>query len=138
MWAASSPDAWATCAGLNGNGLQDEGEGGIPGVRIELIRNGAVVSETVSDQYGYYVFENLYPGEYTLRVTAPEEVRPTTLRTDMPLIVSVLQENGESVLVPVKSDGVNYAADLGFVLVNEKKYPAGYGEGATQDWTKIR
>ena len=123
---------------LNGNGLQDEGEGGIPGVRIELIRNGAVVSETVSDQYGYYVFENLYPGEYTLRVTAPEEVRPTTLRTDMPLIVSVLQENGESVLVPVKSDGVNYAADLGFVLVNEKKYPAGYGEGATQDWTKIR
>ena len=54
------------------------------------------------------------------------------------MIVSVLNENGVSVLVPVESDGVNYAADLGFVLVKEGKYPAGYGEGAQQDWTKLK
>ena len=54
------------------------------------------------------------------------------------MIVSVLQENGESILVPVESDGVNYAADLGFVLVKEGKFPAGYGEGVAQDWTKLQ
>lgn len=121
---------------LNGNGLQDYGEGGIPGVVIELVRNGETVSETISDQYGYYVFEGLYPGEYTLLVTAPAQVKPTVQRTDLPLIVSVLTESGESIIVPVKSDGVNYAADLGFVLVDENKFPAGYGEGQTQLWTK--
>lgn len=122
---------------LNGNGLQEMGEGGIPGVIITLMRNGSTVATTTSDQYGYYVFEKLYPGEYTLVVDAPAEVVPTQLRTDFPGIVSVLEESGVSVLVPVKSSGANYAADLGFVLVKEGKYPAGYGEGATQDWTKI-
>ena len=122
----------------NGDGWQNEGEGGIPGVQIDLMRNGEIVARTVSDQYGYYAFEKLYPGEYTLVVTAPEEVKPTQMRLDMPNIVSVLQENGESVPVAVKSGGANYAADLGFVLVKKGKYPAGYGEGTTQDWTKIK
>lgn len=122
---------------MNGNGLQDEGDNGIPGVKIDLVRNGEVVASTISDQYGYYAFEALYPGEYILRVSAPAEVVPTVMRTDMPQIVSVLTESGESVLVPVESAGVNYAADLGFVLVEKDKYPAGYGEGATQDWTKL-
>ena len=121
---------------VNGNGWQDKGDGGIPGVKIELMRNGQVVAETVSDQYGYYAFEGLYPGEYTLRATAPQQVKPTVLRDDIPQIVSVLTESGESITVQVKSGGVNYAADLGYVLVNENEYPAGYGEGATQNWSK--
>ena len=45
---------------------------------------------------------------------------------------------GETGLLPVVSGGANYAADLGFVLINEKELPAGYGEGAAQDWTKLR
>lgn len=119
---------------LNGNGLQDGDEGGIPGVTIELMRNGTVAATAVSDQYGYYVIKDLYPGEYTLRVTAPAQVKPTVMRTDLPMIVSVLGENGESGLVPVESDGANYDADLGFVLVEKDRYPEGYGEGATQNW----
>ncbi|MBQ2954748.1 MAG: carboxypeptidase regulatory-like domain-containing protein [Clostridia bacterium] len=122
---------------LNGNGLQDDGEGGLPGVEITLLLEGEAVATTVSDQYGYYVFSKLYPGEYTLRVNAPAEVKPTVARTDLPQIVSVLTESGDSIVLPVVSDGVNYAADLGFVLVREGAYPAGYGEGATQDWTKL-
>ncbi len=121
----------------NGNGLQDEGDGGIPGVEIVLMRDGEVIASTVSDQYGFYVFEQLYPGEYTLVVTAPTEVKPTVMRTDMPMIVSVLQENGESIVLPVVSNGAKYDADLGFVLVEKDVYPAGYGDGATQDWTKL-
>jgi len=38
--------------------------------------------------------------------------------------------------VNVTSDKANRNADLGFVLVKEDMYPAGYGEGASQNWTK--
>lgn len=123
---------------LNGNGLQDYGEGGLPGVKIELLLGDVVVATTVSDQYGYYCFEALYPGEYFLRATAPAEVNPTVKNTDLPIIASILNADGVSDLVPVESDGVNYAADMGFVLVKEGVYPEGYGEGTQQDWTKIK
>lgn len=121
---------------LNGNGLQDFDEGGIPGVTIELLRGDKVVATTVTDQYGYYVFDALYPTVYTLRVTWPSEVKPTVLRTDVHQISSVLQEDGTSIPVTVESNKANYAADLGFVLVEEGKLPAGYGEGAAQVWKK--
>jgi len=122
----------------NGNGLQDTGDGGIPGVKIELVRNGETVAVTASDQYGFYRFTDVYPAAYTLRVTAPEQVKPTQLRTDIPLIVSVLGEDGVSVPVTVLSDKANRNADLGFALVKKGEYPEGYGQGATQDWTKIK
>ena len=121
---------------VNANGLQDSGEGGIPGVKIELMRDGSVAAETTSDQYGFYRFTDVYPAAYTLRVTAPNEVKPTQQRTDIPLIVSVLGEDGMSATVNVTSDKANRNADLGFVLVKEDMYPAGYGEGASQNWTK--
>ena len=121
---------------LNGNGLQDGEEGGIPGVTVQLIRNGRVVASTVTDQYGYYVFEELYPTEYTLQVTWPAEVVPTVLREDIKQISSVLKEDGTTIPVAVESNKANYTADLGFVLVDEDQLPAGYGEGATQIWKK--
>ena len=111
----------------NANGLQETDEGGIPGVKIELMRGENVVAETVSDQYGFYRFLDVYPATYTLRVTAPGEVKPTQQRTDIPMIVSVLGEDGTSAPVQVTSDKVNRNADLGFVLVKEGAYPAGYG-----------
>ena len=124
----------------NGNGLQDSGEMGIPGVVIELVRGGETVAQTVSDQYGYYRFRDVYPAIYTLRVTVPDEVKPTQRREDVPLAVSVLLEGDDSVCVSgevtVESDTDCRNADLGFVLREPGKYPSGYGEGATQDWTK--
>jgi len=126
---------------LDGNGIQDYTEAGIPGVRIELVRNGVTVSETVSDQYGFYRFEEIYPATYTLRVTPPAEVKPTVRRTQPKLLVSVL-EDGEgtsfvSAEIPVESDKANYNADLGFVLRQEGVMPEGVGEGARQNWTKV-
>ncbi len=122
----------------NANGLQDTDESGIPGVKIELMRGDEVVAETTSDQYGFYRFQDVYPATYTLRVNAPDEVKPTQLRTDIPLIASVLGEDGVTTPVQVTSDKANRNADLGFVLVKKDAYPAGYGQGATQDWTKIK
>ena len=121
----------------NGNGLQDLDEGGIPNIRIELLRGGEVIGTATTDQYGFYFFADLYPGVYTLRVAVPDTLKPTVHRTDYPAAASVLMESGESYPVSVPSDGRNYDADIGFVLVKQGVYPAGYGQGAQQDWTPI-
>lgn len=126
---------------LDGDGLQGLDEPGIPGVKIELMRNGEPVTETVTDQYGFFRFDDIYPAAYTLRVTAPDEVKPTIRRTDIRLIASVLEETDEdvceSVEVQVESDKANYNADLGFVCRQEGQLPPGIGEGKKQDWTKF-
>ena len=123
---------------LDGDGLQGMDEPGIANVQIELLRDGAVVAETVTDQYGFYRFNDLYPAAYTMRVYAPAEVKPTKRRTDIPMIASVLEEvDGdvfESVEVQVVSSKANYNADIGFVCRQKGVMPAGAGTGKTQNW----
>ena len=52
---------------LNNNGVKNAGEQGIAGVRIELRdANGNVVATTETDANGYYKFENLAPGTYSV------------------------------------------------------------------------
>ena len=125
---------------LDGDGLQGMDEPGIPGVQITLLRDGEAVAETVSDQYGFYRFSDLYPAAYSLQVNAPAEVKPTKQRTDIPMIASVLEETDgsfyESVEFQVESDKANYNADLGFVCRREGYMPAGVGEGKQQVWKR--
>ena len=64
---------------LNGDGDQDPGEPGIPGVTVELdppagvdLGNGPGVPVTVvTDASGEYLFDNLPEGDYTVTVTPP-------------------------------------------------------------------
>ena len=58
-------------ADLNGNGRYDAGEG-VPGVTVALVPmlEGQPTSTTVSAEDGHYLFENLSPGNYLLRVPA--------------------------------------------------------------------
>ncbi|MBS0450573.1 MAG: hypothetical protein JSS14_04620 [Proteobacteria bacterium] len=61
----------------NGNGLQDAGETGRAGVRVELyeVQNthiGALLSTQVTDAKGNYLFADLPPGDYTVRFVAPD------------------------------------------------------------------
>ena len=123
----------------DGDGLQGMDEPGIPGVKIALMRDGNVVAETVTDQYGFYRFNDLYPAVYTLTVTPPGQVKPTKQRSDIRLIASVLEETNEAVCgsieIQVESDKANYNADLGFVCRRAGELPPGIGEGKKQKWT---
>ncbi|MBQ1859694.1 MAG: hypothetical protein II141_00810, partial [Clostridia bacterium] len=121
---------------INGNGLQDSGELGIPNVTVRLLRNEKEIARTVTDQYGFYLFNDLYPSYYILQPELPSEVKPTQYRDDYSGIVSVLDENGFSVPVSVYSNAANYNADMGAVPVTPGVYPNGYGQGATQNWVK--
>jgi hypothetical protein len=56
----------------NGNGIQDSGESGIAGLEVlleGLAGDGTQVQQiTITDENGHYIFENLKPGLYTIRV----------------------------------------------------------------------
>lgn len=57
---------------LNGNGLFDSGEPGLPGITITLRDDdGAVVTTIQTLANGSYAFSNLTPGSYSLQLSLP-------------------------------------------------------------------
>lgn len=122
---------------VNGNGLQDSSEHGVPNVKVSLLRGGEVTAETVTDQYGFYYFGDVYPAVYTLRVELPDNTQPTVIRTDFAGVGSILTESGETTEFSVASGKRFYNADMGLACLVPGAYPEGYGQGATQNWTKL-
>ena len=52
---------------LNGNGVQDAGEPGLPGVIVTLLDStNGVVATTMTDENGTYLFADVNPGDYTV------------------------------------------------------------------------
>ncbi|WP_367154843.1 SdrD B-like domain-containing protein [Methylomonas sp. HYX-M1] len=68
----------------NANGIQDAGESGVAGVVVDLKDNnglGAVLQTTTTDANGYYLFDNLKPGDYHIDIqedTLPDGYEFTT------------------------------------------------------------
>ena len=62
---------------LDGDGIQDAGEPGIPGIIVILERvvDGvqSEVTSTVTDANGEYLFEGLEPGDYCIKFLLPED-----------------------------------------------------------------
>lgn len=122
----------------NKNGLQDAGEEGVPGIEIELYLYGEKVADTVTDGFGHYQFESIFPGSYTMKVTMPKELRATVQRSDFPLLASIMPESGDAIVefdgVLIPSGGRNLNCDLGFVLVEEDVYPGTMVNLPKIDW----
>ena len=60
---------------LNGDGVRDPGEDGIPGITVELLDDlGAVVATTTTDAAGDFTFAGLEPADYSVRVDYPGAV----------------------------------------------------------------
>lgn len=54
------------------DGVQDAGEVGVAGVTVTLYDNAnTIIATTVTDAYGYYLFQNLNPGTYHVGFTLP-------------------------------------------------------------------
>lgn len=110
----------------NRNGLIDIGEAQIPGIQIEISQYGEVIAQTVSDAFGWWEFADLYPGEYTVRVTMPDEVITTRYRDDFPVINSILPQDVSgvaTVVINVPSAARNLNCDMGFTLKKDNVYP---------------
>ena len=122
----------------NGNGMQDIGERGIPGIRLALYQDETLIAETETDVYGHYLFKDLYPGPYTLRVTIYPELKATLHQTEFPLINSILPETEGTVIettVVIPSGAVTLSDDLGFALVREGAYPDAMDRIPSTDWS---
>lgn len=58
---------------LNGNGVQDEEEPGLEGVMVSLFSaQGELAGSVPTDADGFYLFEEVFPGEYYLEVLRPD------------------------------------------------------------------
>ncbi|MGB4958370.1 MAG: SdrD B-like domain-containing protein, partial [Saprospiraceae bacterium] len=58
---------------LNVNGIQDPGEPGVPNISLQLLNSAQqIISSTLSDSEGAYVFSNLTPGVYSVVAILPE------------------------------------------------------------------
>jgi hypothetical protein len=61
------------------NGMQDPGEKGVAGVMVTLRNNmGVVVATTITDSSGYYLFSDINPGQYSIKVNLPNGYQYTT------------------------------------------------------------
>jgi uncharacterized repeat protein (TIGR01451 family) len=72
----------------DGDGVQDAGEPGLPGVVITLT-GGSSVRTTVSDANGYYLFDLIEPGAYTVTVAGPTGYALTTGNVPFPITLGV-------------------------------------------------
>lgn len=123
---------------VNGNGMQDTDEPSMPGIVIELYQYGELIASTVTDEYGRYRIDNLYPGEYEMRVTMHKELKTTVHQTQFPLVGSILPESNELTVtvsgVIVPSGKANLHCDLGFQLRKKNVYPAAMDDIPVKDW----
>lgn len=55
----------------NGNGIQDDGEPGLEGVTVELLKGASVIASKPTGANGSFSFTELYPGSYALRCARP-------------------------------------------------------------------
>ncbi|PIE73557.1 MAG: hypothetical protein CSA19_01875, partial [Deltaproteobacteria bacterium] len=62
----------------NENGVQDAGESAVDGVVVHLLdENGDRIATTVTDESGYYIFDGLRPGTYSVEFVKPAELEFT-------------------------------------------------------------
>jgi uncharacterized repeat protein (TIGR01451 family) len=78
----------------NGNGIQNSGEPGLPGVTVSLTDvSGNIVATTVTDVNGNYSFSGITPGFYVITEKDPSGYSSTTPNT----VAVSINENAETV-----------------------------------------
>ncbi|MBN1778532.1 MAG: carboxypeptidase regulatory-like domain-containing protein [Clostridiales bacterium] len=125
----------------NENGLMDGDEPMINGVTVSLMQDGAAIYTTTSNEWGYYEFSSVYPGEYILRAYAYPELDITTAIPAVQIISSCLSLGDGSIAVSdpftVESESLNFFYHLGYVLKDGAEIPPGIiAGGAGQIWTR--
>lgn len=103
---------------FNANGIQDTGEVGIPSVIINLLNaSGEQIASTTTDSTGYYSFNGLIPGAYSISVTKPAgfDNLSDKQQGSEPMLDSDLNSvTLQSDIFTLLSDEINVTIDGGF------------------------
>jgi Mg-chelatase subunit ChlD len=77
----------------NGNGIIDNGEGGLGGAVISLISKDGTqpTRTTTSEEDGTYTFDNITPGEYSICIAAPTGMYQTSPTSNACYDVTIVQ-----------------------------------------------
>ncbi len=102
----------------NGNGLQDLDETGLSEVSVSLYDcNGTLITTTLSDDSGQYLFDSLRPSGYYICISDfPEGMSPTISGADIEL-GSVLSIDGCSVCEQLSENEHFDNFDAGFITI---------------------
>ncbi len=99
----------------NYDGIRSPDEGNMAGVTVNLIRADTVVATAVSDEKGYYRFDNLPPGDYIVEFVPPSEY-VFTLRNQGENTArnsDVDETDGRTDILRISADSLNISADAG-------------------------
>jgi protocatechuate 3,4-dioxygenase beta subunit len=122
----------------NRNGLIDADEPTVKGVTIQLMENGTVAYTTVSNEWGYYEFTDVYPGTYTLKAQAYPALQITQSVPALRILSSCLTSgdgvNAQSDAFSVLSGTKNFDFDLGYILPDGATMPTEIIPGDVQHW----
>ncbi len=101
---------------INGNGIQDSGEPGIPGITVQLKNGTTVLGTATTDSNGYYKFTGLCAGTYTVTVINPPS--GYTASPSMSGPNQSLDSNGSPATVTLTSSAsTDMTIDFGYVPV---------------------
>jgi hypothetical protein len=105
---------------------------------VQLLQEGQVVYETRTDLFGYYLFDQVYPGSYTLRASAYDALTITNPVPALRIISSCLTSgdgnSAQSDAFTVESGSITNDFDLGYVLLPGQQLPA-LEDAPGRDWT---
>ena len=115
---------------INGNGVQDNGEPGIPNVVVNLLdSNGNQLQSTTTNSAGNYTFTDLVPGDYTVQFVTPNGMFPTLQDqgSDDSADSDLNPQTGQTTPVSLESGETNDMVDAGFY------FPASLGDFVWED-----
>ncbi len=100
---------------LNRNGIQDINEKGIADVTIQLFdKDGEWIKGDISEQNGFYLFDSIFPGSYRIVFDKKLNYEYTTISNIENLNSNVINNDGQTDLVNIKSGTKNRTIDAGY------------------------
>ncbi|MFP3898523.1 MAG: SdrD B-like domain-containing protein, partial [Dehalococcoidia bacterium] len=108
---------------LNADGIQDDGEPGIAGVTVNLYAcNGTPLDTTATNSTGYYLFDELMPGNYKVEFILPTDYvfSPQNQGTDQALDSNADPVTGFSECVTLVGGESNLTIDAGMYQYGTK------------------
>ena len=116
---------------VNGNGVQDADEPGIPGGSVSLVLDGKVVASTTTDDNGMYSFKGVLPGTYTINDPVPGGLILTTSSTiTVTVTSSVVVKANFGIVGPYAISGMKFNDIDGDSL-------KGGSEGGVSGWDMV-